>query len=65
MIKILLLLLLLLLGACSHKVSVVDKGCYAFALIYPSRADTLDTKRQIYVHNDMWEKTCKRGEDER
>ncbi|WP_165381637.1 hypothetical protein [Avibacterium paragallinarum] len=33
-------------------------GCSAFGLIYPSRQDTLETKRQVLNHNLAYEQIC-------
>lgn len=33
-------------------------ACNSFVIIEPSRADTLDTKRQILAHNKIWRKLC-------
>lgn len=33
-------------------------NCTAFGLIYPSRADTTETKRQILTHNQVYERVC-------
>nr|DAP67016.1 MAG TPA: hypothetical protein [Caudoviricetes sp.] len=35
-------------------------GCSAFSLIYPSRKDTEETKRQVLNHNLTYEKICKK-----
>lgn len=34
-------------------------GCTAFRLIYPSRADTVETKRQVLAHNLTYQEICK------
>lgn len=51
----------LLMSSCSQKViSVKTSGCSAFGLIYPSRKDTEETKRQVLNHNLTYEKICKK-----
>jgi hypothetical protein len=35
-----------------------DSSCSAFGVIRPSRSDTLDTKRQVLVHNRTWRELC-------
>lgn len=37
---------------------VVITGCTAFEYIYPSRNDTLETKKQILVHNKVYKSFC-------
>nr|DAJ59329.1 MAG TPA: hypothetical protein [Caudoviricetes sp.]DAT06967.1 MAG TPA: hypothetical protein [Caudoviricetes sp.] len=37
-------------------------GCSAFSLIYPSRKDTEETKRQVLNHNLTYEKICQKKE---
>jgi len=39
---------------------VKTSGCSAFGLIYPSRKDTDETKRQVLNHNLTYEKICKK-----
>lgn len=49
-----------LMSSCTNTVtSVTTTGCTAFGLIYPSRADTLETKRQVLAHNLTYEDVCK------
>ena len=53
----------LLMSSCSQKViSVKTSGCSAFGLIYPSREDTEETKRQVLNHNLTYEKICQKKE---
>ena len=53
----------LLMSSCSQKViSVKTSGCSAFGLIYPSRKDTEETKRQVLNHNLTYEKICQKKE---
>ncbi len=33
-------------------------NCASFGLIYASKKDTTDTKRQILTHNQIYEKIC-------
>ncbi|MEN2828814.1 hypothetical protein LGIHADK_02292 [Mannheimia haemolytica] len=57
--KLLAALLAILMTSCSNTVtSVTTTGCTAFSLIYPNRADTLETKRQILAHNLTFEEIC-------
>ncbi len=51
----------LLMSNCTPKVTSVTtiSGCHAFSPIYPSRADTEQTKRQVLVHNLTYEEVCK------
>lgn len=32
--------------------------CDAFKIIRPSRKDTKETKKQIYIHNEVYEEMC-------
>ncbi len=36
----------------------MTSGCAAFSKIYPSRADTNGTKRQILTHNETYDAVC-------
>jgi hypothetical protein len=36
----------------------VLNGCETFELIYPSRQDTAETKKQILAHNKKHEQVC-------
>lgn len=36
----------------------INAGCAAFEVIKPDRADTLETKRQILVHNQTYRNRC-------
>lgn len=38
--------------------TIVVTGCHAFQKIYPSRADTTETKRQILAHNLTHQEIC-------
>lgn len=51
-------LLAMLLIGCSRPTIGTDPACIAFAPIYPSRADTAETKRQIAVHDKTGEALC-------
>lgn len=49
----------LLTSSCTPTVtSVTTTGCTAFGLIYPSRQDTTETKRQVLAHNLTYEEVC-------
>jgi len=37
---------------------VRDTACSAFEIIRPSRADTIETKRQVLEHNTTYRKIC-------
>lgn len=55
------LVLAALMSSCSStggSETVVVTGCSAFGLIYPSRADTAKTKRQILAHNLTYKEVC-------
>ncbi|KGQ36092.1 hypothetical protein JP34_00980 [Gallibacterium anatis] len=53
------LLLTALMSSCSQKAGIVRiSGCASFGLIYPSRKDTDDTKRQVLNHNLTYERIC-------
>lgn len=55
------LVLAMLMSSCSNTTTsetTVITGCTAFSLIYPSRADTEETKRQILAHNLTFEEVC-------
>lgn len=57
---LLVLALMPLMSSCTSTVtSVTTTGCTAFSLIYPSRADTVETKRQVLAHNLTYEEVCK------
>ena len=45
-----------LMSACETP-TVID-GCAAFDFLYPSRDDTVETLRQIAVHNDTYKEVC-------
>ena len=53
-----LLLALLLTGCASRAPVVIDSACDRFAVIYPSRQDTMETQRQILAHNRIWRAAC-------
>ena len=53
-----LLLALLLTGCASRAPVVIDSACDRFAVIYPSRQDTMETQRQILIHNRAWRAAC-------
>lgn len=48
----------LLLAGCSAKTIFIDSACQSFAVIYPSRRDTAETKRQVLAHNRIYEQQC-------
>ena len=53
------LALIPLMSSCTPTVtSVTTTGCTAFGLIYPSRQDTTETKRQVLAHNLTYEEIC-------
>lgn len=53
------LVLVMLTSSCTPTVtSVTTTGCTAFGLIYPSRQDTTQTKRQVLAHNLTYEEIC-------
>ncbi len=50
-----------LMTACTTAgISVIDSSCTSFGLIYPSRKDTTETKRQVLNHNQVYERICKK-----
>ena len=54
------------MSSCTNTVgseTVTITGCSAFGMIYPSRADTTETKRQILAHNLTYKEVC--NEDEK
>ena len=53
-----LLLALLLAGCASRAPVIIDSACERFAVIRPSRQDTMETQRQILVHNRVWRAAC-------
>lgn len=57
------LLALLMTSCTSEVISVTTTGCQAFSLIYPSRADTAETKRQILAHNLTFEEVCRETDE--
>jgi hypothetical protein len=46
-------------GCASKPPEVRDTACTAFEIIRPSRADTLETKRQVLQHNTTYRRICK------
>ena len=49
----------LLLTSCAARPPVIiDSACERFAVIRPSRQDTMETQRQILVHNRVWRAAC-------
>ncbi len=38
--------------------------CDIFQPIYPSRNDTKETKKQIYIHNELYEEICGQHKEE-
>lgn len=53
-----LLLALLLTGCASRAPVVIDSACERFAVLRPSRQDTMETQRQILAHNRIWRAAC-------
>lgn len=53
-----LLLALLLTGCASRAPVIIDSACERFAILHPSRQDTMETQRQILVHNRVWRAAC-------
>lgn len=59
LVKLAVFSLVPLMSSCTNTVtSVTTTGCTAFGLIYPSRADTMETKRQVLAHNLTYEEVC-------
>lgn len=54
-------LLLILMTGCTTTTVIKAPSCDGFKLIYPSRNDTLETKRQVLNHNEFYEAHCKGG----
>ncbi|AIZ78772.1 hypothetical protein ACEE_03065 [Actinobacillus equuli subsp. equuli] len=61
----------MLMSSCSNTngsemtVTTVITGCETFSLIYPSRADTAETKRQVLAHNLTYEEICREKVDKK
>ena len=53
-----LLLALLLTGCTGRAPVVIDSACDRFAVLRPSRQDTMETQRQILIHNRAWRAAC-------
>ncbi len=53
------LLMMSLLSACASRATTVVNACAGFSLIFADERDTIETQRQIYVHNKTYEKICK------
>lgn len=51
-------LLMTLMSSCKQADILEINNCTAFGLIYPSRADTTETKRQVLTHNQIYERVC-------
>ena len=49
---------LLLVGCASRAPVIIDSACERFAILHPSRQDTMETQRQILVHNRVWRAAC-------
>lgn len=47
-------------GCASRPPEVRDSACSAFEIIRPSRADTIETKRQVLTHNTTYRKICQK-----
>lgn len=46
-------------GCVTAKETVVpDSSCAAYKIIRPSQDDTIDTKRQVLVHNTTYRRIC-------
>lgn len=45
-------------GCATTRQEAPDVSCSSFSVIRPSRADTLDTKRQVLVHNNTYRALC-------
>jgi len=60
------LALMVLMNSCTNKVGseITITGCEAFSLIYPSRLDTDETKRQVLAHNLTYQEICHEEEKE-
>lgn len=48
--------IILSLTSCAMPTTIT--GCSAFAPFYPSRNDTLETKKQALIHNEVYKKLC-------
>lgn len=59
--KTLLLLALSWMLGCQSTGTIVIDNCAAFDLIYPSRADSTETLRQVLNHNQTYEAICPMG----
>lgn len=44
--------------AATREAGAPDVSCSSFEIIRPSRADTLDTKRQVLAHNNTLRALC-------
>ncbi len=55
--KPLALMLLSWISGCTQTI-VIDSACTSFDIIRPSRKDTLETKRQVLIHNTVWRQQC-------
>lgn len=53
-------LIALTLTACARPPIVIDSGCHAYRVIRASRADTVETLRQVLAHNQTWRARCAR-----
>lgn len=49
--------LALFLTSCAN-IQSATPICEGFGFIYPSRADTTETKRQVLTHNQTFKKLC-------
>lgn len=50
------MIVLSLISAC--ETPTATDGCAAFDFIYPSRTDTVETLRQVAIHNDTYKTVC-------
>lgn len=55
--RILLLVLAVFFGGCATK-NIYIPICEGFFYIYPSKKDTLETKRQVLTHNQTYKSLC-------
>jgi len=51
------------LSGCVQKARLIgpaipDSSCAAYGIIHPAQNDTMDTKRQILAHNNVYRRLC-------
>lgn len=51
------------MNGCQNTTVIKVPSCDGFKLIYPSRSDTLETKKQILAHNEFFEENCTDGSE--